>query len=185
MSKEMPPHVLKPYLSSERIRKRIEQLASELVQEYTGVEDQTVFLCVLKGGFVFAADLMRSLALNVPIEFCRAQSYGDSMESSGQVDIQLPDPMLLTGRYVVLIEDIVDTGTTLKEIVRLLHEMAVKRVEICSLLSKPSRRKTDLHVKYIGFEVPDLFFVGYGLDYAELYRNLDYLAVVVPQKSAE
>jgi hypoxanthine phosphoribosyltransferase len=185
MAEGIPPHILKPYLSSDRIRKRIEQMALELVHEYTGVEEQTVFLCVLKGGFVFAADLLRNLALNVPIEFCRAKSYGEAMESSGSVQIDLPDPELLKGKYVVIIEDIVDSGVTLRALMAELHKMAVKRVEICTLLSKPSRRKVEIQVKYVGFEVPDQFFVGYGLDYAELYRNLDYLAVVVPQRPQE
>lgn len=184
MSGNVVPHVLRPYLSSDRIRKRIEQLGQELAQEYTGIEEQTVALCVLKGGFMFAADLLRVMPLSLPIEFCSAHSYGDEMESHGDVTIALPPRELLTGKYVVIIEDIVDSGVTLKTLIAKLHEMAVKRVEICTLLSKPSRRKVSVQVRYVGFEVPDLFFVGYGLDYAELYRNLDYLAVVVPQKSA-
>mgnify|MGYP000896184203 CR=1 FL=1 len=183
MSEAVVPHVLRPYLSSDRISRRIEQLGQELAQEYTGIEEQTVALCVLKGGFMFAADLLRVMPLSIPIEFCNAKSYGDAMESSGEVSINLPPRELLAGKYIVVIEDIVDSGVTLKALVAKLHEMAVKRVEICTLLSKPSRRKVSVQVRYVGFEVPDLFFVGYGLDYAELYRNLDYLAVVVPQKS--
>jgi len=183
--RELQPHVLKPYLSREKISLRIEQLALELSQEYTGVEDNTVLLCVLKGAFVFAADLVRVLPLNIPIEFCRARSYGNEMESSGDVSCQLPPKERLAGMYVILVEDIVDTGETLVKLQQELEKMAVKRVEVCTLLSKPSCRKVKAKPRYVGFEVPDLFFVGYGLDYAEYYRNLDYLATVSLQDKTQ
>ena len=179
------PHTIRKYLSKQRINKGVEELAKRLTNEYTGLESQTVFICVLKGAFMFTADLVRCLPLNIPIEFCRARSYGDDMETSGEVSIQLPPQEKIAGKYCVILEDIIDTGLTMKKVIGELEKMRAKRVEVCTLLSKPSRRKVKVPVRYIGFEVPDLFFVGYGIDYAELYRNLDYLAVIVPTKKLE
>jgi len=181
----MIPHTIKPYLSKEKITKRVEQMAGELASAYIGLEDKTLFLVVLKGAFVFAADLLRSFPLNVRVEFCRAASYGTGMESSGEVRLDLPPEEVIAGRYCVIVEDIIDTGLTLDALINELLRMRARKVEVCALLSKPSRRKVDVPLNYIGFEVPDLFFVGYGIDYAERYRNLDHLAVVVPRDGGD
>ncbi|MDZ7815698.1 MAG: hypoxanthine phosphoribosyltransferase [Planctomycetota bacterium] len=176
------PHTLKTYLTKKRIGDRIELLAGKLTDRYTGLEDETVFLCVLKGAFIFSADLVRNIPLNIPLEFCTARSYGDSMNSDGNVSLSLPPKRVLREKNVVILEDIIDTGCTLAVLKDKLKELGASRVEICSLLSKPSRRKAKVEIDYLGFEVPDLFFVGFGLDYAENYRNLDHLAVVIPSK---
>ncbi len=185
MCPEIIPHSVRPYLSKEKIAKRIEQLSQNLAEEYVGIEDKTVLLCVLKGAFMFTADLVRCLPLNLPIEFCRAKSYGADMESSEKVELELPPESKIAGKYVIIVEDIVDTGLTIDRLMRELNYLRAKRIEVCALLTKPSRRKIQVPIRYIGFEVPDLFFVGYGLDYADLYRNLDHIGVVVPTSEAK
>ncbi|MFA4986201.1 MAG: hypoxanthine phosphoribosyltransferase [Candidatus Brocadiia bacterium] len=171
-------HKLRPYISAEEIKTRVEQMADSLTKDFVGLEDKTVILCILKGAFVFLADLIRNMPISIPVEFCRASSYHDEIESQGKVDLILPPLDKMAGKFVIIVEDIVDTGITMNALVRELERFGVKKAVVCALLSKPSKRKIDVKIHYLGFEVPDLFIVGYGLDYASHYRNLDHLAVV-------
>jgi len=132
----------------------------------------------LKGGVIFLADLVRSIKAPVEIDFMEVSSYGDGKESSGIVRILEDLSLSITGRHVLIVEDIVDTGLTLKYIIENLETRHPKSVKICALLDRRGRRKVDLNLDYVGFVVPDKFVIGYGLDLAQKYRNLPYIAVV-------
>ena len=133
---------------------------------------------VLKGAFVFVSDLVRNINLDLSLDFIAVSSYGMSTESSGVVKINKDIEMDLTGKNVIIVEDIIDTGLTLKYIKEYLSGKNAKSVRICTLLDKPSRRKCNVDVDYVGFEIEDLFIVGYGIDCKEKYRNLPYIAYV-------
>src|SRR5262249_44575418 len=139
-----------------------------------------LLVCVLKGGVVFLTDLMRHIDVAHSIDFLAVSSYGKNVrESSGAVRIDMDLGQQVEGRDVLIVEDIVDSGHTLAYIRRLLDARNPQRIKICTLLSKPSRRKVDIHIDYIGFEIPDKFVFGYGLDLDELYRNLPFIGVAV------
>jgi hypoxanthine phosphoribosyltransferase len=137
---------------------------------------------VLKGAFVFLADLARRVELPLEIDFVAVSSYGADTESSGVVRIVKDLDLDISGKHVLLVEDIVDTGLTLAYLVQMLKQRGPASVEVCALLNKPDTRKVDIEVKYCGFEVPPLFVVGYGLDYAEKYRQLPYVAALEEQE---
>ncbi len=160
-------------ITAEEIQGRIRELAQQLTRDYQG--KQPLFVGVLKGSFIFLADLVRQIPFDVAVDFLAVSSYGRSTESSGEVKIlkDLSEP--IEGRHVLLVEDIVDTGITLDYLYRLLMERKPASLEICVLLDKKERRVVEVPVKYVGFSVPDRFLVGYGLDYAERYRNLPYV----------
>jgi len=157
------------------IQQRIGTLASDIRRDHpNGVH----LVCVLKGAFMFLADLARALAGDATLDFIAVSSYGVSTKSSGQVQLLKDLSESIEGRDVVIVEDIVDTGLTLTYLQDILRARAPRSVRTACLLSKPSRRKIDVKVEYIGFEIPDKFVVGYGLDYGEKYRNLPYIAVL-------
>ena len=167
-------------ISAEEIQRRVQELARELARDYEGTDP--LFVGVLKGSFIFLADLIRQIPFDVAVDFLAVSSYGRSTESSGEVKIlkDLSEP--IEGRHVLLVEDIVDTGITLDYLYRLLLERKPASLEICVLLDKPERRVVEVPVKYVGFQVPDRFLVGYGLDYAERYRNLPYVRELLPEE---
>ncbi len=138
-------------------------------------------MCVLKGGIAFLVDLMRCLTIPHVIDFMAISSYGNSTESSGVVRILKDLDISIDGKHVLIVEDIIDTGRTLSYIVANLRTRHPASVRICTLLSKPSRREVEVPIHYIGFEVPNEFVVGYGLDYAELYRNLRFIGILKPE----
>ena len=163
-------------LSEEEIDARIRVLAEKISRDYEG---KTVHLiCILKGGTFFACELAKRITIPVTIDFMCCSSYGDSTQSSGIVKIvkDLDEP--IEGRDVIVVEDIVDTGITLNYLLQNLRNRKAASVALCTLLSKPDRRVKDVKIDYCGFEVPDKFVVGYGLDYAQKYRNLPYIGVV-------
>ena len=164
-------------LSSEQIRERIVQLATEIESDYPG-EEEVHLVGVLKGGFVFMADLVRSMSARVTLDFIAVSSYQKSTKSSGEVRLLKDLDTQLEGRHVIIVEDIVDTGLTLTYLQDILRARAPKSLRTACLLSKPSRRVVDVKVEYIGFTIEDKFVVGYGLDYAEKYRNLPHIAVL-------
>jgi hypoxanthine phosphoribosyltransferase len=167
----------RPLFTEQQISERIRQLAEQINRDF---EDRTVdVLCVLKGSLFFAADLIRRLTFPLRVHFMQAQSYTDGTESSGTVHLQFTSPIELEGREVLLIEDILDTGITLQFVQEHLKQMNPKSFRTCVLLDKLARRKVDLHADYRGFEIEDLFVVGYGLDYNEFGRNMPYLAILV------
>ena len=164
-------------ISEADIRQRIASLAAEIERDYPASEEIHL-VAVLKGGFMFMADLVRAMSDRVTMDFMAVSSYGKGTTSSGQVRVLKDLDSNLEGRHVIVVEDIVDTGLTLHYLQDLLKARAPKSMKTACLLSKPSRRKVDVQVDYIGFTIEDRFVVGYGLDYAEKYRNLPHIAVL-------
>ena len=164
-------------LASETIQARIREMAGEIDAAYP--KDEPIHLvCVLKGGFMFMADLVRAMAARVSLDFIAVSSYGSGTKSSGEVRFQKDLDTSIEDRHVLLVEDIVDTGRTLKYLQQILARRAPRTIRTACLLSKPSRREVEVPVEYIGFTIEDKFVVGYGLDYDEKYRNLPYIAVL-------
>ena len=162
-------------LAAREIQERIGSLAGDIRRDHPqGVH----LVCVLKGAFMFLSDLTRALEGETTLDFIAVSSYGSSTKSSGQVQLLKDLDASIEGRHVVIVEDIVDTGLTLNYLQDILRARAPRSVRTACLLSKPSRRKIDVKVEYVGFEIPDKFVVGYGLDYDEKYRNLPYIAVL-------
>jgi hypoxanthine phosphoribosyltransferase len=164
-------------LSEAEIKRRIASLAAEIERDYPP-SDEIHLVAVLKGGFMFMADLVRAMSERVTMDFMAVSSYGKGTTSSGQVRVLKDLDSNLEGRHVIVVEDIVDTGLTLHYLQDLLKARAPKSMKTACLLSKPSRRKVEVQVDYIGFTIEDQFVVGYGLDYAEKYRNLPYIAIL-------
>lgn len=153
---------------------KVKELGDRIAADYHG-EDLLV-IGILKGANVFMSDLIRNINLPIQIDFMAVSSYGHSTESSGVVKINKDLDCEIEGRNVLIVEDIVDTGLTLKYLAENLTTRGPKSLKICSLLDKPERRKTQIKIDYKGFDIPDVFIVGYGIDYAEKYRNLPYIA---------
>lgn len=169
----MPLEVLIP---EDRLQARIEELGRRISDDYRG---KTVHLvCVLKGAYTFLADLGRSIDVPLTIDFLAVSSYGKGTRSSGEVQLTKDLDQSLEGKDVIVVEDIADTGLTLNYLMNMLRSRRPASLKVCALLSKPSRRQIDVAVDYIGFEIPDRFVVGYGLDHDQLYRNLRYVAAL-------
>jgi hypoxanthine phosphoribosyltransferase len=164
-------------IPAERIQARIRELAAEIDSSYPDGEEVHL-VCVLKGGFVFMADLVRAMGPRVTLDFIAVSSYAQGTRSSGEVRMLKDLDSGLEGRHVVIVEDIVDTGLTLTYLQDILRARAPKSLRTACLLSKPSRRQVSVDVEFIGFTIEDRFVVGYGLDFAEKYRNLPYIAVL-------
>lgn len=163
-------------LSEEEVDAKIAELGAQISKDYEGKEIHLI--CILKGGVFFACELAKRITVPVSLDFMSVSSYGDSKESSGIVKIvkDLDEP--LEGKHVLIVEDIIDSGKTLNHLIPMLHSRNPEDIKLCALLSKPSRREADVDIHYLGFEIPDAFVVGYGLDYAQKYRNLPYIGVV-------
>ena len=170
-------YVIDQMISAKSIAARIEELCREIQTTFEGTE-KLVVVGLLRGSFVFIADLVRELDLNVEVDFLEASSYGDSMESSREVRILKDLRGEIGGRDVLLVEDIVDTGFTLSHVVELLKTRNPRRLETIALLDKPTRREIDIRATWTGFEIPDEFVVGYGIDYAQRNRNLPFIGKV-------
>jgi hypoxanthine phosphoribosyltransferase len=164
-------------LDAATIQARVQEMAREIEADHPG-DEEILLVCVLKGGFIFMSDLARSMSTRVSMDFIAVSSYGAGTKSSGEVRFQKDLDTSLENRCVVVIEDIVDTGLTLKYLQEILRSRAPRSLKTACLLSKPSRRQVDVPVDYIGFTIEDRFVVGYGLDYAERYRNLPHIAVL-------
>jgi hypoxanthine phosphoribosyltransferase len=174
----------KVLISTEEIEEGIEALAQEMNDLYSD-EDVPLLVCILKGAFMFLSDLVRHLDFRHEIDFMEISSYGSSTKSSGIVRILLDLASSIEGRHVVIVEDIVDTGHTLNYILRNLSTRNPASLRVCTLLNKPSRREVEVPVDFEGFEVPNEFVMGYGLDYAEQYRNIPFIGVLKPHVYAE
>lgn len=164
-------------ISAKRISARVEEMAREIEARFAGT-DKLVVVGLLRGSFVFIADLVRELDLPVEVDFLEASSYGDAMESSREVRILKDLRSGIGGRDVLVVEDIVDTGHTLSHVTALLRSRGPARLETIALLDKPSRREVGARATWTGFEIPDAFVVGYGIDYAQRNRNLPFIGVV-------
>jgi hypoxanthine phosphoribosyltransferase len=171
----VPPTEL---LSADVIQARVEALGAQIAAEYAG--KSLVLLCVLKGSFVFAADLARAIDLPLRVEFLGVRSYGDDTRSSGVVQITQDLTRPIVGDHLLIVEDIVDTGLTLSYLREQLLARMPASVKVCALLHKPSRTVRPVEIDYLGFTVADVFVVGYGLDHAEQFRNLPYVGVLTP-----
>lgn len=163
-------------LSTEQIQARVRELGEQISREYQG--EEILVVGILKGAFVFCADLLRTLKVPTQVDFMAVSSYGQSTESSGVIKILKDLDASVTGRHVLLVEDIVDSGLTLRYLREYLEHQDPASLKICVLLDKPSRRKTSVVVNYTGFSIPDEFIVGYGIDYAEQYRHLPYIGLI-------
>ena len=171
------PYVIDQLISAKAIAARVEALSREISAFYAGT-DKLVVIGLLRGSFVFIADLVREIDLPVEVDFLEVSSYGSGTESSREVRVLKDLRGEIEGRDVLVVEDIVDTGHTLKAVIALLRTRRPARLETCALLDKPSRREVDVRAKWIGFEIPDAFVVGYGIDYAQRNRNLGYIGAV-------
>jgi hypoxanthine phosphoribosyltransferase len=171
------PYVIDEMISAKQIAARIESLAREIEFEF-GTTDKLIVVGLLRGSFVFIADIVRELGLPVEVDFLEASSYGNDMESSREVRILKDIRGEIEGRDVLVVEDIVDTGFTLTHVLRLLKGRNPRKLRTIALLDKPSRREADVKADWIGFEIPDEFVVGYGIDYAQRNRNLPFIGKV-------
>ena len=169
--------------TKQAIAARVAQLGAQISADYNGGD--LVCVGVLKGSFIFMADLVRELNLPVTVDFIEASSYGTSTQSSGMVTITKDLRHSIAGRDVLIVEDIIDTGVTLSYLVNYFKSQAPHSVKICTLVDKPARRRIALSPDYCGFTIPDAFVVGYGLDYAERYRNLPDICVLKPEVYSE
>lgn len=181
MDKDRAPD-LRPLIPAEDIAERVASLGKEITDAIP--EGELVVVGVLRGAFIFMADLVRALGRPHTCDFLAVRSYGDATETSGVVEITSDLGLPVEGKHVLLCEDIVDTGLTLKYLRELLLGRKPLSVRVCALLSKPARRRVDVPVDFLGFEVPDVFVVGYGLDAAQRHRHLPYIAELVASKPA-
>jgi hypoxanthine phosphoribosyltransferase len=168
-------------VSSHDIQEKVRELGERITGDYR--EDRLLLVGILRGAVVFLSDLMRHLKLPCEIDFMEVSSYGAGTQSSGVVRILKDLEEDITGRHVLLVEDIIDTGLTLSYLRRTLLQREPASLEVCALLTKPSRRQVDLRVRYLGFEVPDEFVIGYGIDFAGAYRNLPDIHVLKPEET--
>ena len=162
----------------EALAQRVKELADQITQDYAG--KSPLIVGTLRGSFVFMADLVRQINLPLTVDFLSASSYGSGTESSGQVKLKLDLADDISGRDVLIIEDIVDSGNTLSKPLPELQKRGPASLKVCVLLDKPARREQEIYADYVGYTIPDAFVVGYGLDYAEEYRNLPYIGVLSP-----
>lgn len=171
------PYVIDQLISAKTIAARVETLAAQITDHFSGT-DKLVVVGLLRGSFVFIADLVREIDLPVEVDFLEASSYGDSTESTREVRILKDLRGGIEGRDVLVVEDIVDTGFTLNHVLTLLRARKPARLEVCALLDKPSRREVPMRATWTGFEIPDAFVVGYGIDFAQRNRNLPFIGKV-------
>jgi hypoxanthine phosphoribosyltransferase len=169
-------HIGEILVQADELQHRIREMAADVSRDYK--DKDLLLIGVLKGAVFFLADLMRHLDIPCEVDFMAVSSYGSSTDSSGVVRILKDLDAPLEGRNVLIVEDIVDSGLTLQYLMRTLEARNPASIEVCALLTKPERRKVDMPARYVGFEIPDKFAIGYGLDYAERYRNLPYVATL-------
>ena len=164
--------------SEEELRQRVKELGAQITADYSGKEPMLV--SVLRGSYIFMADLTRAINLDVTVDFMVVSSYGAGTTSSGQVEIKKDLSDSIEGRDLIIVEDILDSGNTLYYLIDVLKARKPASIRICTLMDKPERRTKPITANYVGFTIPDAFIVGYGLDYAEKYRNLPYVGVLKP-----
>jgi len=177
----MHSHIESILLTEEQIQDRVRELGAQMTRDYA--DKNPVMICILKGSTLFFADLLRAMQVPLTMDFMAVSSYGRSTKSSGEVEIRKDLSGSIEHRHAVIVEDIIDSGYTLSYLTRMLSARGAKSIKICTLLDKPSRRAPGITLKadYSGFEIPDAFVVGYGLDYDERYRNLPYIGILKPE----
>ncbi|KAL6209372.1 hypothetical protein ACLB2K_020314 [Fragaria x ananassa] len=185
--KSLDSHIETVLWTPDQITSRVSDLAAEISADLSHLSDPPILVGVATGAFLFLADLARHIRLPVSVDFIRAESYGSGTESNGTPKISSDLKLDVAGRHVVLVEDIVDTGSTISRLIEYLESKGASSVSVATFLDKPSRRKVQFKLLgkgkfYRGFECPDYFVVGYGMDFAELYRNLPYIGVLKPEQ---
>ena len=178
--RDLQNDIAKVLIDERALSRRIGELAAQIEADYSGSDD-LLLICVLKGAYMFLADLSRALRRPHSVDFMGISSYGRGITSSGAVQIIMDLKTPLDNRHVLIVEDIIDSGRTLSYVRRSLMARTPASLRICTLLNKPARREVQVAVDYVGFDIPDEFVVGYGLDFDELYRNLPYIAVLKPE----
>ena len=176
---EMDEDILKVLISEEELKKCVQKMGEQISRDYQGKD--LLMVSVLKGSVVFMADLMRAITIPAKIDFMSVSSYGSGVKSSGVVKIIKDLDQQIEGRDLLIVEDILDSGMTLSYLSKILKARNPRSIRIVTLLDKPERRTADIQADYYGFQVPDAFVVGYGLDYNETYRNLPYIGILKPQ----
>lgn len=166
----------RPIVTQEQMRTRIKDLGRQIASDYA--DKDLILVGILKGAFAFYADLARAIRIPLRVDFLVVSSYGSRAKTSGKVKMVTDLTENIAGKDVLLVEDIVDSGLTLRHLTKTLSKRKPKSIKVCALLDKPDRRKVTVHVDYVGFEIPNKYVVGYGLDYQQKYRNLPYLAVL-------
>lgn len=175
----MNKDIAKILVTEEELDRKTTEIANRISKDYA---DKDLFMIgILKGGVIFAADLIKKITVPMEIDFMAVSSYGKESETSGVVTLKKDVDSMLSGKDVLIVEDIVDSGYTMAYLKRFLEDRQATSVKICTLLNKPSRRRVDIDIDYYGFEIPDEFAVGYGMDYDEKYRNLPYIGVLDPK----
>ncbi|WP_370814896.1 hypoxanthine phosphoribosyltransferase [Butyricicoccus pullicaecorum] len=164
--------------SEQQLADKVAELGARISADYEGKNPLVV--SVLKGSYVFMADLTRKITIPCNVDFMAVSSYGEGTKTTGEVQIIKDIGSKIDGRHLIIVEDILDSGVTLSFLMKILKARGAASIRLCTLLSKPERRKVDVPVDYLGFEIPDAFVVGYGLDYAEKYRNLPYIGILKP-----
>lgn len=174
----MHQHLEKVLISEEEIVKRSKELGKEITDKYKDEKEPPILIALLKGSVPFLAELIKYIELDIEIDFMDVSSYGGGTESTRDIRILKDLDRSIKGRSIIIVEDIVDTGRTLQAVIKILENKGASTIEVVSLLDKPERREVEVEVQYIGFEIPNEFVVGFGLDYAEKYRNLPYVGVL-------
>lgn len=167
---------VKTLIDEEKLHNRINEIAKQIEEEYKGKE--IILICILKGSVFFTVDLAKRINGDVKLEFIRVSSYGEGTESTGEIKMKLDLKDSIQGKNVIVVEDIIDTGRTLSYLIEYLKVKKPNSVKLCALLDKPERRVKNVDVDYTGFQIPDKFVVGYGLDWDEKYRNLPYIGYI-------
>jgi len=185
ISQNMDQDILKVVYSEQQLHDKVAALGAQITEDYKDAKEDIFCVGILKGAAVFYTDLVREIKLPVSFDFMIASSYGNGTSTSGTVKILKDLDYDIENKHLIVIEDIIDSGTTMHYLMKYFKQRKPKSVKLCALLSKPSRRTVDVDIDYCGFEVPDEFLVGYGLDYAEKYRNLPYIGVLKPEVYAE
>lgn len=169
-------YTIETLISEEKIKERVKELAQQIDEDFKG--EEVLLIGLLRGSVVFLSDLAREMKTEATMDFMVVSSYGNKMESSRDVKIKKDLEEDVSERNVVIVEDIIDTGNTLKKVQQILQTREPKKVKICTLLDKPDRREVDINVDYVGFQIPDEFVVGYGIDYAQKHRTLPFVGIV-------
>lgn len=177
------PNIDRILLSEQQIKARVAELADKVTADYQ--DKDLVVISVLKGAFVFMADFVRSVKLNLRLDFMSASSYGSGTSSSGKLNVRMDIKADVKGKDVLIIEDILDSGVTLSYVKKHICDLGAASVKVCTLLDKPERRVADIAADYVGFSIENEFVVGYGLDFAEDYRNLPYIGILKPECYAD
>ena len=172
--------IKKQLITKEELSKKVKELGEKITRDFKNEDAPLIVIGLLKGSVVFMADLIREIKLPLEIDFIEASSYGEGTHTTREVKILKDLRSTISGKSVLVVEDIIDSGFTLKKILQILGSRNPKKVSLCTLLDKPERREVEVEVQYVGFQIPNEFVVGYGLDFDEKYRNLEYIGIAGP-----